>query len=249
MFNSENYISETINSIINQTYTNWELLLVDDKSTDSTLEVIQPYLNNYSNIKLLKNEVNSGAAISRNKGINEAKGDFISFLDADDLWKPNKLEVQLAFMETEGCDVSFGSYDLIDEEGASLNKKICAIKVLSYDKLLKSNYIGNLTGIYNKKAIGVITTPDLRKRQDWLLWLFAVKKSGRPAKGVQESLAYYRVRNNSISSNKINLLKYNYLVYNKGLGFSKLKSVYSMIIFLREHFFVKSKQLTSTNKI
>lgn len=248
MFNSEAYITETINSILNQTFENWELLLIDDNSTDKTLEIVHFFTTKYSNIKLFKNDINQGAAVSRNRGIIESKGDYIAFLDADDLWKPEKLEKQLAFMKTEDCYVSYSSYELINEQGEFLNKTVNALPDLSYQKLLKSNYIGNLTGIYNAKALGKTTTPNLRKRQDWLLWLSAIKESGKPAKGIQESLAYYRVREGSMSSNKLNLLKYNYWVYKKGLGFSTIKSVYCLMVFLKEHFFVKSKQIISTQK-
>jgi glycosyltransferase involved in cell wall biosynthesis len=241
MFNSETFIAKTINSIINQTYQNWELILIDDYSTDKTLQIAQDFIVN-SKIKLIKNKTNQGAAISRNKGIEFAKGDFIAFLDADDLWKPEKLSKQIAFMKAKNCDVCFSSYDLINEKGSVLNKQIRALPVLSYKKLLKSNYIGNLTGIYSAEKLGKITTSNLRKRQDWLLWLAAIKKSGKPAKSIQESLAYYRVRDNSISSKKMSLLKYNYAVYKRGLGFSAIKSLYSMVVFLKEHFFVKAKQ-------
>jgi glycosyltransferase involved in cell wall biosynthesis len=241
MFNSEAFIVDTINSITAQTYTNWELLLIDDRSSDHTIEIVNRFTEKHSNIKLLKNEVNSGAAISRNKGIMAAKGDYIAFLDADDLWKPEKLEKQVAFMQTNNCDVCFSSYEQINEQGKPLNKLVIALPMLSYNKYLKSNYIGNLTGMYNSKTLGKIVSRNLRKRQDWLLWLTAIKTSGKPAQGIQESLAYYRIRENSISSNKINLLKYNYAVYKKGLGFSTIKSVYYMLVFLKEHFFVKSK--------
>ncbi len=243
MYNSEAFIVDTINSITAQTYTHWELLLIDDKSSDKTIEIVSRYTNKYSNIKLLQNEVNSGAAISRNKGIMAAAGDYIAFLDADDLWKPEKLEKQVTFMRTNNCDVCFSSYEQIDEQGKPLNKLVEALPILTYNKYLKSNYIGNLTGMYNSKALGKITSPNLRKRQDWLLWLAAIKASSKPAQGIQESLAYYRIRENSISSNKLNLLKYNYAVYKKGLGFSTVKSLFYMLVFLKEHFFVKSKQV------
>lgn len=249
MFNSESYISEAINSVINQTHTNWELLLIDDCSTDKTLEIIQPFLNLNPNIHLIKNNTNLGAAITRNKGIEGATGDYIAFLDGDDVWKFQKLEKQLAFMEANNCHICFSSYDLINEKGKSLNKTIKALPILSYRKLLKSNYIGNLTGIYNARALGKITTYNLRKRQDWLLWLAAIKESGKPAKSVSESLACYRMRESSMSSNKFNLIKYNYWVYRKGLGFSTIKSMYYMLQFLFEHFFIKSKQTVSINKI
>lgn len=247
MFNSEVFISETINSVINQTYKNWELLLIDDGSTDNTLEIVQPFLKAHSNIKLHKNEINSGAAVSRNKGIDEAQGDYIAFLDADDLWKSNKLEVQVAFMEKEKCEVCFSSYDLINHNGDFLNQRVLALKVLSYSKLLKSNYIGNLTGMYKAEALGKIKAPNLRKRQDWLLWLAAIKKSGKSAKGIQQSLAYYRIHQNSMSSNKIGLVKHNYWVYKKGLGFSTAKSMFSILVFFKEHFLVKAKQVVNLN--
>ncbi|MEN3323828.1 glycosyltransferase family 2 protein [Mariniflexile soesokkakense] len=241
MFNSEDFISETINSVISQTYTNWELFLIDDCSTDKTLQIVNQFVSQYPNIKLLKNDTNLGAAITRNKGIEVSQGKYIAFLDADDLWKPQKLQHQIAFMETQNCDVSFSSYEQMNETGKPLNKLIKALRELTYQKYLKSNYIGNLTGMYNVEVLGKIMVPNLRKRQDWAMWLMAIKKSGKPAKGIQESLAVYRVRKDSMSSNKINLIKYNYWVYRKGLGFSTLKSVFYMLGFLYEHFFVKSK--------
>lgn len=249
MYNSEDYISEAIESVINQTYPNWELILIDDFSQDNTLQIIKPFLKEFAKIKLIKNHVNYGAAVSRNKAIEAANGNYIAFLDADDLWKPHKLETQLIFMETENTGVCYSSYELIDEKGQALNKRVNALRTLSYCKLLKSNYVGNLTGMYNAKVLGKITAPNLRKRQDWLLWLSAIKKSGKPAQGIPESLAYYRVREDSMSSNKLNLLKHNYWVYKKGLGFSTLKSVYFMLVFLKEHFLVKSKQVITINKI
>lgn len=248
LYNSEAFIDQTIKSILNQTYTNWELWLIDDCSTDKTIQLATQYTKTHPNIKLLKNQINSGAAISRNKGISEATGEYIAFLDADDLWTPNKLEVQVKVMQTNNCDVSFSSYKQINEAGQPLNKLVQALPILSYKKYLKTNYIGNLTGMYNAKSLGKITAPNLRKRQDWLLWLSAIKKSGKPALGIQEPLAYYRVRANSISSNKLELLKHNYWVYKKGLGFSTIKSIYSMVIFIWEHFFVKSRLIVSTKK-
>ena len=242
LYNSEAFIGETILSILSQTYSNWELLLIDDCSTDNTVGIAHSFISENKNITLIRNEINQGAAVSRNKGIMAAKGDYIAFLDADDLWKPQKLEKQIVFMQNQDCDVCFCSYEQIDEYGKPLNKLVKALPVLSYKKYLKSNYIGNLTGVYSVKALGKITSPNLRKRQDWLLWLNAIKASGKSAKSVQESLALYRVRENSMSSNKVELLKHNYWVYKKGLGFSTIKSIYCMLIFLWEHFFVKSKQ-------
>lgn len=247
-FNSEEYLGQTINSVLNQTYKNWELILVDDCSTDKTIELIKSYQKKHPNISLIKNTSNQGAGVARNKGINAAKGDFIAFLDADDLWKPNKLEVQINLMIKGNLDVCFSSYDLIDEEGSELFKRVNALPELTYNKLLKSNYVGNLTGVYNCKTLGKISSTKLRKRQDWILWLEAIKKSNKPAIGIQEPLAFYRVRKNSMSSNKLNLIRYNFLVYYEGLGFSMIKSTIYFIIFLFEHFFIKSRQIINLLK-
>lgn len=248
-YNSRDYINDTIQSVLKQTYTNWELLIIDDASKDNTFSIINEYASNFSNIKVFENKTNQGAAITRNKGIKEASGSFIAFLDADDLWKPQKLEKQLKFMLDHNAEVSFSSYDLMDESGSLLNKTIKALPVLTYNKFLKCNYIGNLSGMYSVKTLGKIYAPNLRKRQDWLLWLNAVNKSNKPALGIEESLAIYRVRKDSISSKKLKLLKYNYLVYKQGLGFSILKSLYYLIVFLFEYFIVKSKQTITSQKI
>ncbi|WMI66620.1 glycosyltransferase family 2 protein [Aestuariibaculum sp. YM273] len=248
-YNSAKFISETIESVQSQTYTNWELIIVNDASSDNTIELLREYIHKDSRIKLLQLKTNSGPAIARNKGIDEAKGDYIAFLDADDIWKPNKLEKQISFMQVENCDVCFSDYDLINDQGVHLNKRIKALPKVSYNTLLKSNYIGNLTGIYNAEVLGKIKSPNLRKRQDWLLWINAVKSSGKDAIGINESLAYYRVHKNSMSFNKFHLLKHNFLVYKKGLGFSVFKSCKYMILFLFEHFFVKSKLVVAIKKI
>ncbi|MFS4483534.1 glycosyltransferase family 2 protein [Hyunsoonleella sp. 2307UL5-6] len=248
-YNSRDYINDTIQSVLKQTYTNWELLIIDDASKDNTFSIINEYASNFSNIKVFENKINQGAAITRNKGIKEASGSFVAFLDADDLWKPKKLEKQLKFMLDHNAEVSFSSYDLMDEDSSLLNKTVKALPVLTYKKFLKCNYIGNLSGMYSVKALGKIYAPNLRKRQDWLLWLSAVNKSNKPALGIEESLAIYRVRKDSVSSKKLNLLKYNYLVYKQGLGFSTLKSLYYLIVFLFEYFIVKSKQTVTSQKI
>ncbi len=247
-FNSQDFLAQTIDSILDQSYKNWELILIDDASTDNTINLIKDYISKHSNISLIQNNTNQGAGVSRNKGINAAKGDFIAFLDADDLWLPNKLEVQINLMVKNKLDVCFSSYDLIDESGNKLFKRVNALSELTYKKLLRSNYLGNLTGVYNCKSLGKIPSTKYRKRQDWLLWLQAIKESGKPATGIQESLALYRVRKNSMSSNKFDLIKYNYQVYSKGLGFSTFKSLGYFILFLYEHFFVKSRQISNLPK-
>lgn len=243
VFNAEKCIAETIESILSQTYRHWELILVDDASTDRSCQIISEYTKKYDNIYLLKNKVNSGAAITRNKGTQAAKGKYIAFLDADDTWISTKLEIQIQAMENQNLEVSFSSYNLMDESGMPMGKTVKALPVLAYKKLLKCNYIGNLTGVYNAEALGKIYTKNLRKRQDWLLWLQAVKTTKRPVIGIQEPLANYRIQSHSMSSNKFGLIKYNYAVYKQGLEYSTLKSLYCMMIFLFEYLFIKSKNI------
>ena len=242
-YNSEVFISETIESVRSQTYTNWELILVDDASSDTTVEILKKYATLDQRITFFLLEKNSGAAIARNMAIEKASGSFIAFLDADDLWKPEKLSTQISFMLKKDIAVSFSSYELMDEKGNSLGKMIKALPTVNYAKMLKSNYVGNLTGIYNADKLDKVYMPNIRKRQDWALWLKLIKKVGH-AHSIAEPLAKYRVRENSISSNKLNLLKYNYTIYRKALNFGAFKSSLYLIRFLIEHFFIKPQQTT-----
>lgn len=246
-YNAEAFIAEAIRSVIQQTYQNWELLVIDDASTDSTLKIIQKYSEKDKRIKIFKNSDNQGTHKARNKGIKAAEGDFIAFLDADDQWKPEKLLKQLEILSSDNISACFSSYDLISENGQFLEKRVEALPVLTYEKLLKANYVGNLTGIYSVKDLGKIYCPNIRKRQDWALWLKVIEEGG-PMEGIQDSLAIYRVRKNSISTNKLEMLSYNFRVYNEVLGYGFLKSSLRMVIFLNEQFFVKSRQVKIISK-
>lgn len=240
-YNSGKFIADTITSVINQTYQHWELIIVDDASQDNTCKIVSELLKKDNRIKLIQHAKNLGAGATRNTAVKMAKGNFIAFLDSDDIWKPNKLEKQLDYMKSKNVAICFSSYELIDEEGNLLNKIVEALPILSYNKQLKCNYIGNLTGIYNADRLGKIYMPEIKKRQDWVMWLNAIKKGGE-AIGIKESLAYYRVRKTSISRNKLNLVKYNFNVYRRVLGFGFLKSTKYLMLFFHEYFFVKSKQ-------
>ncbi len=240
-YNCEAFISEAIQSVKDQTYANWELLVIDDSSLDASPGIIKSWSNKDLRIHFLSNTKNRGTHYSRNKGIEASSGKFIAFLDADDLWKPQKLEKQLELMDKEKIPACFSSYALMDEKGTLINRKIEALPVLTYEKLLKANYVGNLTGIYNASQLGKIYSPDILKRQDWALWLDVIKKGG-PMKGIEEALAYYRLRKGSISKNKMEMLKYNFNVYHKILGYSFSRSCWKMLVFFKEQFFVKSRQ-------
>lgn len=224
-YNSENYISETINSVLNQTYQNWELLIVDDCSTDSTRSLIKKFQNTEKRIKLFQLNENSGAAVARNKAIKEAKGAFIAFLDSDDIWLPKKLELQLEFMISNNYNLTHTSYELIDHQGNSLKKTIVPAKILGYKDMLYSNKIGCLTAIYNQSKIGKKYMPLLRKRQDYALWL-KILKTGEKAYGLAEVLSQYRNTENSISNNKLNLIRWNWKLLREVENLSFIKSVY-----------------------
>ena len=236
-YNSAKFISESIQSVISQTYFDWELLIVDDCSTDNTTTIVESFTSD-SRIKLTILESNSGAGIARNTAVSLAQGKYIAFLDSDDLWKPKKLERQLQFMTQNNQPFAFSFYDCISEDGKSLQKTIQAPLHLTYKKLFFCNFVGNLSGIYDTEFFGKIAISSIRKRQDWILWLTILKKI-KIAKPVAESLAFYRVRQDSISASKINLLKHNYTVYRKFHGYNVLVSLLCMCGFLFTQLFIK----------
>lgn len=242
-FNSEKFIAEAVESVIKQSYSNWELIVVDDASTDATPQIIDKYTQLDPRIFSIKLPTNNGPSYCRNKATEIAKGVYIAFLDSDDLWTLNKLKFQIEFMIDRDCAVSFTNYLRIDEVGNSLNKRVKAIDFLSLKKQLRNNYIGNLTGMYNVTSLGKIMSPKILKRQDWALWLEAIKRSGKPAQGIPQDLAFYRIREKSLSANKIGLLQYNYYFYKKHLQFSTLKSLYFMGCFLWEYFFIRPRYI------
>lgn len=237
-YNSEKFISEAILSVQKQSYLNWEIILVDDCSTDATLSIVSKISLNDKRIKYSKLSANSGTGVARNTALAVAKGKYIAFLDADDLWKPNKLELQITFMKTNNLPFTFSFYDCIDEEGKPLNKRVEAPLNLSYRQLFFCNYVGNLTAIYEVNYFGKIPISSIRKRQDWMLWLTVLKKI-KIAHPVPESLAYYRIRDNSISTSKFDLIKYNFAVYRKFHGFIFPIAVACMKLFLFTQLFIK----------
>lgn len=243
LYNAENFITETISSIQIQTYSNWEVLIVDDFSNDLSPQIIEKLKLVDSRIQFIRNDVNKGAADCRNQGTELAKGEYIAFLDADDLWHKEKLEKQLRFMQANDCDVSYTSYVHIDEHSEPLNKRIKALASLSYKKQHSNNYVGNLTGMYKASTLGKISSPSTRKRQDWALWLEAIKRSKRPALGLQEDLAYYRIHKGSMSGNKVGLVNYNFSFYRVYLGHSYIASVFYLIRFFWEYFLIRPKQI------
>ena len=229
-FNSENYIVKMLESIISQTYKNWELLITDDCSTDLTCKIIQNYKTKDSRIKLFKLSKNSGAGFARNNSIKSSTGRFIAFCDSDDFWFHNKLEKQIDFMLKENIQLTYSGYQEIDQNG-NLGKVRKAIPFISYKHILRNNYIHCFTSIYDSSKLGKMYMPTIRKRQDWLLWINILKKI-KFCRGISEPLGYYTIRKNSLSSNKLKLLKHNWNIYRKELNFNFIKSTYFIIQFL-----------------
>lgn len=213
-FNCERFISQTIKSVINQTYENWELLIVDDCSTDKSYDIAIDFSKNDSRIKVFRNESNSGAAISRNKAIEASRGEFLAFLDSDDIWLPEKLEKQILFMKENNCDFSFTRYEHIDEDNSSLGVMARVINKLTYKKMMYHCWPGCLTVMYKQDVNNKIYTPDIKKNNDTALFL-PVLKFSKNARGMNECLGLYRIRKGSISRNKFKMIKPYIVVLNK----------------------------------
>jgi len=226
-YNSSKYIIDTINSVKNQTFQEWEMIIVDDCSKDNSREIIQEEANKDNRIKLMKLKQNSGAAVARNTAIKNASGKYIAFLDSDDIWHPEKLEKQIKFMEENDYAFTYTKYQLMDQDGKLLDRTIDIPNEIDYHGLLKNTIIGCLTVVINKEKTGEFSMPEIRTRQDFALWLKILKR-GYKAHGLPEVLANYRLVPNSISSNKVKAAKQTWKVYREveGLGF-----FYSLICF------------------
>ena len=227
-YNAQKFVSETIQSVLNQTYQNWELIIVDDCSTDNSLQIINSFVVLDKRMSLLKLTKNSGPAVARNKAIEFSKGDYIAFLDSDDRWFSTKLEKQLTFMQQQDIALSFTSYNSYDEERQD-EKVLESRAKVTYKNLLTNNYIGCLTAMYSVSKLGKVFMPVIAKRQDWALWL-KITKMDVIAYGMPEILASYTRRNTSVSSSKWKLLKYNWKIYRE---FEKLNISSSLFYFLQ----------------
>jgi len=210
-YNSESFVRQTIDSVRSQTHTDWEMIIVDDVSSDKSTQIIEEYMQKDKRIKLIRLKNNSGPAQARNRAIKEAKGRYIAFLDSDDYWHKDKLTKQLKFMQDHHCELSFTAYESIDELTGETIKKIAVPLRIDYKTLLKQNIMGCLTVMYDTQKLGKVMMPDIIKRQDYALWLKLLKQVPH-AYGLDEPLAYYRVRNFSVSSNKIIASKYHWRV-------------------------------------
>ena len=199
-YNTAPYIGETIQSVLNQTYQNWEIIIMDDCSTDNTDEVVASIKD--ERIKYFHNEKNSGAAVSRNRALREAQGRWIAFLDSDDIWMPEKLEKQISFMESNGYSFSYTNYEEIDVDGNSTGVKVTGPNKVTKTGMFNYCWLGCLTVMYDAEKIGLIQIEDIKKNNDYAIRLQLYKKKGTCAYLLKENLAKYRVRKVSISHDK-----------------------------------------------
>lgn len=218
-FNGEAYIAQSIQSVLDQGYKDWELLIVDDNSSDNSLEIIKSFAD--SRIKIFKNDA-KGAASARNLAMREAKGKYIAFLDNDDLWRTDKLSKQIAYMKVKNLAFTYSYYQRFNDAGENLGLHKPAKEVVSYTDILKSNPIGCVTVVYDREKIGEIQIPHIKMRNDYAIWL-KILKQGHKADLIKEVLADYRIRTNSLSSNKVKAAIYQFYFLWKieKLGFMK----------------------------
>ncbi|MGL4731409.1 MAG: glycosyltransferase family 2 protein [Clostridium sp.] len=222
-YNCADFIGESIKSVLYQTYKNWELIISDDCSKDNTEDIVNEFIKIDNRIKYYKLKENSGAAIARNLAVDKAKGEFIAFLDSDDLWTNDKLEKQINWMKKNNYNFTCTKYAQIDECGEENGVSIGVKRKVDYNGVLLSCPIGNSTVIYNAKKLGKFETPNIRKRNDDALWL-RILKTEKYAYGLDETLMLYRLRTNSLSSNKIKLVKYHWYLYREIENLSIIRS-------------------------
>jgi teichuronic acid biosynthesis glycosyltransferase TuaG len=211
-YNAARFIGETIESVQSQTYSNWEMVIVDDCSTDETVRVVEAYQKEDPRIKLYSLQENSGSAVARNTAMEHANGRYIAFLDSDDRWLPEKLTKQLHFMQENDIAFSFTTYVRMHEDGTRTEALSNTPAVVNYDDLMKRCVIGCLTVMLDRDKTGHIKMVNIRTRQDYVYWLTLTKR-GFLAYGLPEVLAEYRLVDNSISSNKWKAAKRNWYVF------------------------------------
>jgi len=227
-YNSSRFIVECVNSVISQTFQNWEMIVIDDYSNDNSRDIISELSAKDERIKYIFLEENIGAAEARNVAIKQSKGKYIAFLDSDDIWNEDKLENQIAFMNEKDIAFSFTSYQPISEDGKTKYSVIAAPNKMSYHSYLKNTIIGCLTVVIDKEKTGEFQMPNIRSSHDMALWLLIMKR-GFSAYGLDESLAYYRIVSTSNTSKKWKAAKEVWDAYRKQEKLNILYSIYCFI--------------------
>ncbi|WP_061808970.1 glycosyltransferase family 2 protein [Rossellomorea vietnamensis] len=230
VYNSGKYITKTLDSVLNQTYEQIEIILVDDCSTDNSQELIRDYLSKHENIRYHRLEENSGAAVARNKAIDLAKGRFVAFLDSDDLWYPKKIEKQLELMEQKNAAICYTAIEMIDENDNLIKDKRNVIEMVNYKFLLKNTMIATSTVVVDRNLTGAFKMPLIRSGQDYATWLLLMR-NGTNAYGINEVFVKYRKSNNSLSSNKVKNIKKVWKIQTKNEGINPVSASYYSICY------------------
>lgn len=226
VYNSEKFITPMINSVLTQTYINWELILIEDHSTDNSKVILDNFSRQDNRIKVFQTLVNSGAAEARNIGISAAHGKYIAFLDSDDLWHPQKLEIHVSFMLESKAHFSHTSYGYLNLSGNKTKNTFHVSKGnVTYKKLLKRTEISCLTAMYDAEALGKLYMPNIRRKQDYVLWLDILKR-GHNSFPLDMKLAWYRQHMNSNTSKKYKLILEHYLLLRDTQNLNVILSLY-----------------------
>ena len=244
-YNSEIYISSMIQSVIAQTYKDWELIIIDDKSTDKTTKIIREWISRDERIELIELSQNAGAASARNQGIKHCKGRYLSFIDSDDLWLPKFLEKSLNLhFSSKDIVFTFTSYKRKNSDLSVNFSSYIVPNTVNFTALLRSGHIPCLTVLIDLKFTGKIFMPDIKMRQDYAFFLRVIQKTGK-AYGIKDELAIYRIRPNSLSRNKFLAMKFIYRVYRSEVNLSVICSSYFLIVYglngLRKYRGIRSK--------
>ena len=224
-YNSSKYITKTIQSVISQTYIDWELIIIDDCSSDDTIKIVESFILLDERIKLIQNQNNRGAAFSRNTGMIKSKSDYLAFIDSDDVWEKDKLQKQLLFMKDNNISFSFTAYLIIDNLGNSTGRTVDSKQKGSFsyeDMLAKKATLGCSTVMLNKNSFkGLLQMPELRTGQDYAFWLKLLKNTNQKAYILPSIFTQYRITPNSISRNKLKKAKRQWAIYrnNENLNF------------------------------
>lgn len=242
-YNASEYIDLSLQSVLSQSYTNLELIIVDDCSTDDTVDILECRQKKDDRIRIIRQKTNSGAGAARNTAIEAARGEFIAFLDSDDLWDKYKLEKQIDYMRMQELSFTCTDYAIIDENGNRTGEVRRSIPVSDYNTVLKHGP-GNSTVMYNAGKLGKFYIQPIRKRNDYVMWLAVVKRAGKLI-GLNETLSCYRIHSKSLSINKSSLIKFHWIVYRDIENLSLTKTIYLMLYWLIKTAFKKVKYSVS----
>lgn len=228
MYNAEKTIAQTIESVLHQTYQNWEMIIMDDCSSDQSASIVEEYLKQDPRIRYYREKANCGVAKVRNDAIAQAKGEYLAFLDSDDLWRAKKLDCQIRFMKENKVQFCYSACSVIDASGQTAGKVRNVPEVADYNKLLKGNFIPCLTVVLEKRIM--LEMPQI-PHEDYATWL-AILRSGKKAFGLNEVLADYRVNLSSVSANKWKAMKWTWSIYRYQEKLSYVKSCFYFVHYI-----------------